>query len=102
MQHIPISAKTNAPAYNDNYLECGSTTIAAVRPTPELPLPVVYTALGAKFDMLFNNWDLAIPGSPIKATLISPLILTLSWVYLVTPPAINNNSAFLTFYKPYI
>ena len=41
IQHIPISANTNAPAYNDIYFEFGSVTIAAVKPTPELPLPVV-------------------------------------------------------------
>lgn len=41
MQQIPISANTKAPASNDNYLVVGSLTIAAVRPTPELPLPVV-------------------------------------------------------------
>ena len=78
MQQIPISARTRAPASNDNYLVLGSVMIAAVKTTPELPLPVVYTALGARCDMLFNNCDLAIPGSPINATFIYPLILTLS------------------------
>jgi len=41
IQHIPISANTNAPAYKDIYLVDGSMTIAAVKPTPELPFPVV-------------------------------------------------------------
>ena len=41
MQHTPISAKTSAPAYKNTYLVFGSTVIAAVRPTPELPLPDV-------------------------------------------------------------
>ena len=41
MQHTPMSASTKAPASNESYLVLGSVTIAAVRPTPELPLPVV-------------------------------------------------------------
>lgn len=48
MQHTPISASTNAPAYKANYCVNGSLTTAAVRPTPELPFPVVYIPLGAK------------------------------------------------------
>jgi len=48
MQQIPMSANISAPAYKDNSFEYGSVTMAAVRPTPELPLPVVYTARGAK------------------------------------------------------
>lgn len=51
----------------------------------------------------FNSWDFATPGSPIKATWISPLILMLSaWVYLVTPPAIIKTKAFFTYFIPYI
>ena len=41
IQHTPISAKTKAPASSINYLVNGSCVIAAVRPTPELPFPVV-------------------------------------------------------------
>jgi len=41
MQQIPMSAKTSAPAYKESYLVIGSVTIAAVKPTPELPFPVV-------------------------------------------------------------
>jgi len=41
IQHIPISANTRAPAYKDSSLVDGSVTMAAVNPTPELPLPVV-------------------------------------------------------------
>lgn len=48
MQHTPISARTKAPAYKANYCVYGSRTTAAVRPTPELPFPVVYTPRGAK------------------------------------------------------
>lgn len=102
MQHTPISARTNAPAYRNTYLVCGSMVIAAVKPTPELPFPVVYTPLGAIWAMCFNSCDFAIPGSPINATFIYPRILKLSYVTFVTPPTISNNNAFFTVYKPKI
>lgn len=51
-----------------------SLTTAAVKPTPELPLPVVYTPLGATVAMYLSNCDFATPGSPIKHILISPRI----------------------------
>lgn len=44
--------------------------MAAVKPTPELPLPVVYTDRGEICEICLSNWDLAIPGSPNKAILI--------------------------------
>jgi hypothetical protein len=47
MQQTPISANTRAPASKYNYLDIGSTVIAAVKPTPELPFPEVYTPRGA-------------------------------------------------------
>lgn len=83
-----MSASTKAPAYKDNYFVTGSATIAAVKPTPELPLPVVYTARGDTYEICFNNCDFAIPGSPNKAIFIYPLILRLSTVLTITPPAI--------------
>lgn len=42
----------------------GSLCTAAVRPTPEDPLPVVYTALGEICAMYLISCDLATPGSP--------------------------------------
>lgn len=48
----------------------GSLCTAAVRPTPEDPLPVVYTALGEICAMYFINCDLATPGSPAWLTSI--------------------------------
>jgi hypothetical protein len=51
----------------------GSLLIAAVRPTPEEPLPVVYTPRGATDAMYFSSCDLATPGSPIKQMFMSPL-----------------------------
>lgn len=50
-----MSARTNAPASRKIYFVFGSLTIAAVRPTPDDPLPVVYTALGAKYEMCLSN-----------------------------------------------
>lgn len=41
MQQIPMSAKTRAPASKESSFVIGSVTIAAVKPTPELPFPVV-------------------------------------------------------------
>ena len=42
----------------------GSLCTAAVRPTPEDPLPVVYTALGEMCAMYLISCDFATPGSP--------------------------------------
>ena len=42
----------------------GSRWTAAVRPTPEDPFPVVYTALGEMWAMCLISWLLATPGSP--------------------------------------
>ena len=52
--------------------------------------------------MCFKSCDLAIPGSPMRATLIYPLIFKLSWVSLVTPPAISSSRACFTFSIPKI
>ena len=38
--------------------------MAAVRPTPEEPRPVVLTASGATFMMARSSWLFATPGSP--------------------------------------
>ncbi len=80
----------------------GSRTTAAVRPTPELPFPVVYTPRGAKNEICLSNCDFAIPGSPNNATFIYPLIFKLSGVVFVTPPVMSKSNAFLTDYRPYI
>ena len=39
----------------------GSRTTAAVRPTPEEPLPVVYTPRGLMLDTYLSSWLLATP-----------------------------------------
>ena len=69
---------------------------AAVKPTPDDPLPVVYTPLGETIDMYFNNYDLATPGSPINAILISPLIFIPSCPFMLVPLTIYNSNAFFT------
>ena len=47
----------------------GSLWTAAVSPTPEEPLPVVYTALGEMWAMCLISCDLATPGSPADSNL---------------------------------
>ena len=55
MQTIPLSAKTIAPASRCLSPVSWSTTIAAVSPTPEDPLPVVLMASGAISIMCLNS-----------------------------------------------
>lgn len=69
---------TSAPPSSTISFVTGSLCTAAVSPTPLLPLPVVYTPLGATLTMCFSSWLLATPGSPIKQTWTSPLIYTLN------------------------
>ena len=72
IQQMPLSASTSAPP-SVNHMSTkqitrvllvgpktissvtGSRITAAVRPTPDEPLPVVYTPLGAIFEIYFNN-----------------------------------------------
>ena len=49
-----------------------SNVMAAVRPTPEDPRPVVETASGATFMTARSSWLLATPGSPTMRQLMSP------------------------------
>ena len=50
-----------------------SCVMAAVRPTPEEPRPVVDTAKGAMLSTARSSWLLATPGSPTSRLLMSPL-----------------------------
>ncbi len=50
-----MSAITKAPPSRAISPVTGSFRIAAVRPTPELPLPVVYTPLGHKLETCLSN-----------------------------------------------
>jgi hypothetical protein len=49
-----------------------SVVIAAVRPTPVDPLPLVEMARGATFMTARSSCDLATPGSPTSRQLMSP------------------------------
>lgn len=42
--------------------------VLTVRPAALLPLPDVYTAIGATFSMNFSSWDFAVDGSPSSRT----------------------------------
>ena len=51
----------------------GSLMTDAVKPAALEPFPDVYTPIGETFSTNFNNWDLAVPGSPRRRMFISPL-----------------------------
>jgi len=51
----------------------GSRCTAAVSPTPDEPLPVVYTARGEMCAMCLISWLLATPGSPARRGVRRPL-----------------------------
>ena len=55
MHTTPPSASTMAPPSNANSPELWSLTTVAVRPAALLPLPLVYTAIGATFSTNFRN-----------------------------------------------
>lgn len=67
-------------------LVAGSRITEAVRPAALDPLPEVYTAIGATLWTNFNNWDLAVPGSPRSKTFISPLRVKPSGRRFLDPP----------------
>ena len=102
IQQMPLSASTRAPPSSTISSVTGSFMTAAVRPTPELPRPVVYTPRGATLVMYLSSWDFATPGSPIRQMLMSPRIRMPSPISLVTPPTSRRRSAFLTSKWPYI
>jgi len=49
-----------------------SIVTAAVKPTPDEPLPVVFNASGAISRTCLKSYDLAVDGSPTIIKLISP------------------------------
>ena len=55
IQQIPMSERTRAPPSSDTSFVIGSFMTDAVRPTPDEPLPVVYTALGVKWAIYLSN-----------------------------------------------
>ena len=95
MRHTPRSASTRAPPSNVHSRVIGSRCTAAVRPTADAPLPVVYTARAAVFSTYFRNWDLATPGSPSSRTLMSPRIRCFPVETFSCPPNMESASAVL-------
>ncbi len=73
-----------------------SLTTAAVKPAAVEPLPEVYKPRGATLTQNFNISLFAVPGSPTKNMLISPLILLPSCNSLWVEPAIKSNIDSLT------
>lgn len=69
---MPWSASTSAPPSSIISPVRGSFMTAAVRPTPDEPLPVVYWLRAANRSMYDRSWDLATPGSPIRQMLMLP------------------------------
>lgn len=74
----------------------------AVRPAAELPLPDVYTPIGATVSTNFNNCDLAVPGSPNIKILMSPLRHKPSGILFLEPPNNKHAIAFLMSIAPKI
>ena len=95
MQQMPLSASTSAPPSRTISPVTVSRCTEAVKPTPELPRPVVYTPRGATETMCFRSCDLATPGSPIRQMCTSPLILMPSGSARVVPPHSSSSRAFL-------
>lgn len=101
IQQTPLSASISAPASIQNSPVSTSLLTLAVNPAALEAFPDVYTALGRNEHVNFKNYDLAVDGSPTMHTFISPLILTPSLVFLLTPPISINNIPFLTSSCPY-
>lgn len=74
----------------------GSLVTDAVRPAAELPLPEVYTAMGATLSTNFSNCDLAVPGSPNSKMLMSPRLVRPSGNFFLEPILQNSNSSVLS------
>jgi len=101
MHNTPLSANTIAPASMCR-LRFSSYTTAAVKPTPELPLPVVLMQLGAMFIMARSSWDLPQPGSPHSKTLMSPLNRLPLSILISLPPNNWSSRAFFTSSLPWM
>ncbi len=97
----PWSPSTTAPASNI-IIPVLSRTTAAVNPAAVEPLPEVYKPRGAILAQNFNISLFAVPGSPTKNTLMSPLILLPSPNNLWFEPTISNKIASLISDWPWI
>jgi hypothetical protein len=101
MQQMPLSASISAPASIANSLLSGSLTTDAVRPAAVDALPLAYTARGRKPATYLSSWLLAVDGSPMMATLMSPRSDVPSSVRLCTPPNSISRIACLIASWPY-
>lgn len=86
MQTTPRSARTIAPASSRRSPVSLSLVTAAVRPTPELPRPVVAIAKGAVPRTNRRSCDLAVEGSPTMRRLMSPRIWVPLGKFFSAPP----------------
>mmetsp|Transcript_28138 Transcript_28138/g.76182 ORF Transcript_28138/g.76182 Transcript_28138/m.76182 type:complete len:227 (-) Transcript_28138:67-747(-) len=100
MQITPRSARTMAPASRVNSRAPGSRIIAAVRPTPLEPRPVVLTARGAMFMTKRSICDFPQEGSPTRSTLMSPRRCVPLARFFSVPPTICISRPSLTFSWP--
>jgi len=72
-----------------------SRTTAAVSPAAVEPLPDVYNPLGAILAQNFSISLFAVPGSPTRKTLMSPLIFVPSVSTRCVEPTISKRMASL-------
>mmetsp|Transcript_17301 Transcript_17301/g.35073 ORF Transcript_17301/g.35073 Transcript_17301/m.35073 type:complete len:229 (-) Transcript_17301:785-1471(-) len=100
MQMTPLSARTIAPASRVNSLEAASRTMAAVRPTPLEPRPVVLMARGAMFITNRSICDLPQEGSPTSRMLMSPRRWVPLGKFFSVPPTICSSMPAFTFSWP--
>mmetsp|Transcript_8874 Transcript_8874/g.27591 ORF Transcript_8874/g.27591 Transcript_8874/m.27591 type:complete len:213 (-) Transcript_8874:838-1476(-) len=91
MQITPRSARTMAPASRLNSREPCSRIMAAVRPTPLEPRPVVLTASGAMFMTKRSICDFPQEGSPTSSTLMSPRRCVPLARFFSVPPTICSS-----------
>ena len=98
----PRSAKTIAPASNLRSPLSWSVVTAAVKPTPEEPLPVVLTAYAATPSTHLNSCDLATEGSPTIRQLISPRMWVPFFKFFSLPPRSRRMRALLMFSCPHM
>mmetsp|Transcript_38238 Transcript_38238/g.89410 ORF Transcript_38238/g.89410 Transcript_38238/m.89410 type:complete len:203 (+) Transcript_38238:1039-1647(+) len=101
MQTTPLSARTMAPASSLRSPVSESVVTAAVRPTPDEPLPLVEMARGAACSTKRRSCDFAVDGSPTMSTLMSPR----RWVLVCftsfsTPPRSIRRRPFLMYSWP--
>lgn len=95
MHTTPRSASTMAPASNLRSPVSLSLVTAAVRPTPELPRPVVAIASGAVPSTKRSICDFAVEGSPTMRMLMSPRMCVPFGKFFSAPPKRRSRIASL-------